>query len=256
MIAEDSAATPNESLFVSRGWVGPFFAACEVPFGRCVFTREPWPLAFLAAGYGRRLAAATSRSFVLASLRALHLDLRLRRRQDGSDRGMPSSCPGTPPGWIRGQKACRPALGLMVVAGPGVACPKSRRAGCEPAALAAESFPGCPPGPLARAARPPGVGLQAGEDGVADLPLEGPQRLFGGLALGQLLVVVGAAVAVPVADLGDRGHVDGVVEAPVPAPATAGRPCGCRRTPRSARCRCRRRSGPGRRSGTRRGRRR
>jgi hypothetical protein len=31
-------------------------------------------------------------------------------------------------------------------ADPGVACPKSRRAGCEPAALDAEPFPGCPPG--------------------------------------------------------------------------------------------------------------
>jgi hypothetical protein len=40
------------------------------------------------------------------------------------------------------------ALGLMVVAGPGVACPKSWCAGCEPAALDAESFPGCPPGPV------------------------------------------------------------------------------------------------------------
>jgi len=36
---------------------------------------------------GRRLAAA-SRSFVLASLRALHLDLRLRRRRIGAYRGM------------------------------------------------------------------------------------------------------------------------------------------------------------------------
>ena len=40
-----------------------------------------------------------------------------------------------------------------VGAGPGVAWPKSRRSGCEPAALATESFPGCPPGPLAVAAR-------------------------------------------------------------------------------------------------------
>ena len=40
------------------------------------------------------------------------------------------------------------APGRMVVSGPGVACPKSRRAGCEPAALDAESFPGCPPGPV------------------------------------------------------------------------------------------------------------
>src|SRR5258707_5440244 len=38
--------------------------------------------------------------------------------------------------------------GRIVVPGPGVACPKSRRAGCEPAALDAEPFPGCPPGPL------------------------------------------------------------------------------------------------------------
>ena len=41
---------------------------------------------------------------------------------------------------------------------------------------------------------------------------------FGVLPSAILLVVVGAAVAVAVADLGDRGHVDGVVEAPVPAP--------------------------------------
>jgi hypothetical protein len=41
---------------------------------------------------------------------------------------------------------------------------------------------------------------------------------FGGLALGQLPLVVGTARAVAVADLGDRGHVDGVVEPPVPAP--------------------------------------
>ena len=43
------------------------------------------------------------------------------------------------------------ALGRMVVAGPGVACPKSWRAGCELAALDAESFPGCPPGPVTEA---------------------------------------------------------------------------------------------------------
>jgi hypothetical protein len=53
--------------------------------------------------------------------------------------------------------------------------------------------------------------------GVAYLPFEGPQRLLGCLALGYFLVVVGAAAAVPVADLGDRGHVYGVVEASVPA---------------------------------------
>jgi hypothetical protein len=39
-----------------------------------------------------------------------------------------------------------------------------------------------------------GVGLEVLVDGVADLPLEGAQRFFAGLALGDLLVVVGAAV--------------------------------------------------------------
>ena len=39
------------------------------------------------------------------------------------------------------------------MAGPGVACPKSRWSGCEPAALVAEWFPGCPPGLFAAAAR-------------------------------------------------------------------------------------------------------
>ena len=42
--------------------------------------------------------------------------------------------------------------GRIVVLGPGVASPKSWRAGCEPAALESESFPGCPPGPSALAA--------------------------------------------------------------------------------------------------------
>jgi len=37
-------------------------------------------------------------------------------------------------------------------AGPGVAGPKSRCSGCEPAALETESFPGCPPGSVVLAA--------------------------------------------------------------------------------------------------------
>ncbi len=40
-----------------------------------------------------------------------------------------------------------------------------------------------------------------------------------GLALGHFLVVIDAAVAVPVPDLGDRGQVDGVIDPPVPAQA-------------------------------------
>src|SRR6266568_6073477 len=63
-----------------------------------------------------------------------------------------------------------------------------------------------------------GISLQAGVDSVSDLPLQRPHGLFRGLALSQFLVVIGAALAVAVADLGDRGHVDGVVQAPVPAP--------------------------------------
>src|SRR5205823_14066214 len=37
--------------------------------------------------------------------------------------------------------------GRRVGTGPGVAWPKSRCSGCNPAALATESFPWCPPGP-------------------------------------------------------------------------------------------------------------
>ena len=105
--------------------------------------------------------------------------------------------------------------GRMVVSGPGVAGPKSWRSGCEPAALESEPFPGCPPGPFSPGLA--GIGLEAGEDGVADLALEGPQRLFAGLSLGCFLVVVGAALAVLVPELGYRGHVDRVVDTPVAA---------------------------------------
>jgi integrase len=51
-----------------------------------------------------------------------------------------------------------------------------------------------------------GIGLETGEDGVADLALEGPQRLFTGFPHGHFLVVVGAALAVLVPELGYRGH--------------------------------------------------
>jgi hypothetical protein len=43
----------------------------------------------------------------------------------------------------------RPGCGRRVGAGPGVAWPKSRSAGCKPATLASESSPGCPPRPAA-----------------------------------------------------------------------------------------------------------
>ena len=64
----------------------------------------------------------------------------------------------------------------------------------------------------------PGVGLEVGEDGVADAPFEGAECFFAGLSLGEFLVEVGAACAVTLADLGDCGHMDGMVETSVPAP--------------------------------------
>ena len=57
----------------------------------------------------------------------------------------------------------------------------------------------------ARSGGAPRAGFHVLVEGVADLPRERPQHLFGGLARGDLLVIVGAAVGVPAADLGDRG---------------------------------------------------
>lgn len=73
----------------------------------------------------------------------------------------------------------------------------SRCRGCEPAALAAGSFPGCPPGAclLWGCCGLAGAGLPAGEDDVAGAPLEGAQGRFWCLAFGQLLLVAGAAGA-------------------------------------------------------------
>ena len=61
------------------------------------------------------------------------------------------------------------------------------------------------------------VGPEAGEDRVADLPFQRAQRFP--VRLGLLLVIVGAALAMRLADLGDGGHVDGVVDPPVPPSA-------------------------------------
>jgi hypothetical protein len=60
------------------------------------------------------------------------------------------------------------------------------------------------------------VGLQTGVDGVIDPPFQGPQCIFMGSSLGYLLVIA-AARAVLVTDLGDRGHVDRVVDPAVSA---------------------------------------
>jgi hypothetical protein len=58
--------------------------------------------------------------------------------------------------------------------------------------------------------------LELAPDGVADATLQSAQRLLLGLSLGDLALVVDAARGV-VADLGDRGQVEGVVELAVTA---------------------------------------
>jgi len=45
-----TATMQNECLFVSRGSVGLAQRSMRCPPGRCRFTGDPWPLAFLAAG--------------------------------------------------------------------------------------------------------------------------------------------------------------------------------------------------------------
>ncbi len=63
-----------------------------------------------------------------------------------------------------------------------------------------------------------GVGDEVGEDGVADASFQAAQCLFVGLALLELALVIGAAVAVAVGHLGDSCHVDGMVELAVAPP--------------------------------------
>ena len=109
--------------------------------------------------------------------------------------------------------------GLMGDSWPWPSSRRAGRAGDRVVPLLPSRAPGARCGP-------PGTGLQAGEDGVADLPLQRAQGFFRRLALGQLLVVVRAALAAGVADLSDRGHVDGVAVPPVPAP---GQPAGLAR---------------------------
>ena len=98
-------------------------------------------------------------------------------------------------GWLGARPGVAP--GRMVVAGPGVGWPKSRRAGCNPAALETERFPGCPPGPLGQAAAACRASCcRRRVDRVADPPPERPRRFLVRLALGRFLVVAGPALAV------------------------------------------------------------
>ena len=62
-----------------------------------------------------------------------------------------------------------------------------------------------------------GVGDETPVDGVGDAPFQRSECFFVGLAFVEFLVVVDAAWCL-VADLGDGGGVDRVVEDPVPSP--------------------------------------
>ena len=106
---------------------------------------------------------------------------------------------------------------------------------CRSAALDSVVAPECPPGPasassIAAAAAASaasaasaavcgelGVGDELAVDHVGEPPLQAAPGLLGGLGLlGLLQVVVPAFAADP--DLGDRGHVQDVVEPSVPCP--------------------------------------
>ena len=89
----------------------------------------------------------------------------------------------------------------------------------EPATQASESSWIVLPGPLLSvSADAAGVGDEMSPDDVAEAALQCPDGFAWGLALGELAFVVAATRAVVVADLDDRGDVDGVVESSVAAP--------------------------------------
>lgn len=60
----------------------------------------------------------------------------------------------------------------------------------------------------------PGVVDELAVDGVGDASFEAAEGFFAALAFAEFALVVVVSGAV-VSDLGDRGHVDGVVDAPV-----------------------------------------
>ncbi len=119
----------NESLFVSRGSAGRFRGIWDGV--RALWLRQRTSARGLPRGRVWPSSRGTCRSFVLAWLRALHLDLRRRRRHGGSDRGMASPAPGTgsvPPGragcWVAG-------CGRGVVTGPGSGLPEEPVSGVQ-----------------------------------------------------------------------------------------------------------------------------
>src|SRR3954447_11643575 len=89
-----------------------------------------------------------------------------------------------------------------------------------PATLDSVSSSRCPPEPICRARSAwlsaAGVGDESLVDGVADVSLEGAHRFFAGLAFVLFAEGVDASRGV-VADLGDGGHVDRMVQLAVTA---------------------------------------
>ena len=77
-------------------------------------------------------------------------------------------------------------------------------------------MPDCPPGPTGSSVESSGVGDEGAVDDVGDLSLQRPDCFFGTLALGSFAVVVLAALT-GVAELGDHGDVDRIVELTVAA---------------------------------------
>ena len=76
-----------------QGVPSVFFAACQVPFGRCGFTSDPWP--WPSSRPGVAVVLPHLQVVVMAWLRALRLDLRLRRRHVSRPRWRQSRSPVT-----------------------------------------------------------------------------------------------------------------------------------------------------------------
>ncbi len=108
----------------------------------------------------------------------------------------------------------RGRAGSTLVAGPGVAHLKSRPSGCEAGHAGLSGRPRLP----SRARVRSGVGDESRVERVADATLQRPDRFFLRLAFGEFALVVAVAGRMGMADLGDRGHVDRVVQLPVPSP--------------------------------------
>ena len=127
---------------------------------------------------------------------------------------MASSAPGT--GGTRRWAAGR---GRRVVAGPGSGLSEEPVPGVRSGRAGDRVVPLLPSRALGTAAARRASACRQAKMALLICRFSERRASFGVLPSASFLVVVGAALAVPVADLGDRGHVDGVVEPPVPAPA-------------------------------------